>query len=117
MLLTSIQSFVDSTLIQMLNFKLKTGVTINIAKSIGTDYKIFGVCLLGNHNQVSNHEHCCHMEPVCIVEKTLWDWLNWKGKMPVTWSTLVGCVEISGLSTLAEHITGQYMYSRRKFNH
>ena len=101
-------------MIQLLHFKLKTSATINIAKSIGTDYMIFGVCLLDDHNQVSNHEHGCHMKPVCTVVQTLGDWLNGKGKMPITWSTLVKCVEVSGLSALARDITGQYSTSIEK---
>ena len=112
----SFQSFVDSTpkMIQLLHFKPKTGASVNIAESIGTYYKIFGVCLLDNHNQVSNHEHGCYMKPVCTVVETLGDWLNGKGKTPVTWSTLVKCVEVSGLSALAGDITGQYSTSVEK---
>lgn len=109
-------SIIDDTprMIQLLHFKLIVNdkpVAINIAESVGTSFKIFGVCLFDDHKKIDNLEHDCFRKTVCIVEKLLGEWLDGKGRKPITWSTLVVCLEMSQLFTLAEDIKGQYITS------
>ena len=78
---------------------------IDIAKKIATEYKLFGTQLLKDSD---GNEVCIiemkHGDPVDITVEILKQWLQGKGKMPITWQTLVKCLRDTGLNVLADII-------------
>ena len=78
---------------------------IDIAEEIATDYKHFGTLLLNDDggSKVSNIE-MKHEDPVDITFEILKQWLQGKGRMPVTWQTLVNCLRELKLHVLADSI-------------
>ena len=78
---------------------------IDIAKEIATDYKHFGTLLLNDDggSKVSIIE-MKHEDPVDITFEILEQWLQGKGRMPVTWQTLVNCLRDTDLHVLANII-------------
>ena len=79
--------------------------SIDIAEEIATDYKHFGTLLLNDDggSKVSIIE-MKHGDPVDITVEILEQWLQGKGRMPVTWKTLVKCLQESKLHVLANSI-------------
>ena len=76
---------------------------IDIAKEIATDYKLFGTQLLkdSNGSKVRIIE-MKHKDPVNIAVEILEQWLQGRGRMPVTWETLVKCLRDTNLNVLAD---------------
>ena len=76
---------------------------IDIAKKIATDYKLFGTQLLkdsdGNEVRIIEMKHG---DPVDITVEILKQWLQGKGRKPVTWQTLVKCLQDTNLNVLAD---------------
>ena len=96
----------------MLNFTLRTGVTINIINMIaGKNFKQFGAHVLNDDQGIAvniivvRHHH----DPVAIVTEILTDWLAGMGKRPPTWRTLVKCLRTTTLHGLADQLEGQYI--------
>lgn len=79
---------------------------IDIAAEIGTDYDMLGTLLLNDHsgNKVNNIEKFKQGHPVDITVAILKIWIEGKGKMPVTWQTLVTCLRKTKLNVLASDI-------------
>ena len=77
---------------------------IDIATEIGTNYDKFGTLLLEdkNGNKVNNIKVSERGDPVEITVEILKQWLNGKGRKPVTWQTLVKCLRDTDLNTLVE---------------
>ena len=77
------------TLPQLLSFPCAER-KVNIPVEIGTKYVRFGTLLLEDANgaKVSNMEHKYQRDPEQINTEILREWLNGKGKQPVTWATL-----------------------------
>ena len=79
---------------------------INIPEQISTNYKEFGTFLLQDDNGaiVSGIEKAkinnAHDINVAILEK----WIGGKGKQPISWDTLVKCLQDAKLIALANHI-------------
>jgi len=80
---------------------------INIPQQIGTQYKIFGTFLLEDDRgaKVDNIIRECRERAEDINTKILQEWLNGRGKQPVTWETLVEVLNSVELSTLAGDIS------------
>ena len=68
---------------------------VNIAEWIGVNYLMFGIILLQDDNgaivKALEKEH--HWIAVDINMATFQKWLDGKGMMPVTWSTLMTVLE------------------------
>ena len=78
------------TLPQLLSFPCAER-KVNIPVEIGTKYARFGTLLLedANGTRVSNMEHQYQRDPERINTEIFREWLNGKGKQPVTWATLI----------------------------
>ena len=85
-------------------FPVKDGF-IDIAEKTATDYKYFGTLLLNDDggSKVSIIE-MKHEDPVDITVEILEQWLHGKGRMPVTWQTLVNCLRDTNLHVLVNSI-------------
>ena len=90
------------TLETLRNFPVING-HIDIAAEIGTDYNKFGTLLL--EDKIGNIVHIIakskHYITVDITVEILKQWLQGKGRRPVTWQTLVKCLRDTDLNTLA----------------
>lgn len=79
---------------------------INIPEEIATKYHQFGILLLddrtGSRVNIITHKHSNDAER--INTKILEEWLNGRGKQPVTWAKLAAALRDIGLSTLAGDI-------------
>ena len=79
---------------------------INIPQEIGVKYYKFGLLLLeddtGAKIQSIAHEHRDNAEQ--INTEVLRQWINGRGKQPVTWKTLIEVLQDIELSTLAREI-------------
>ena len=80
--------------------------SIDIAEKIGTDYERFGTLLLNDNDgtKVKNIETSKRGDPVHITVEILKQWLQGKGKKPITWRTLMNCLRGTGLNVLADQI-------------
>ena len=79
---------------------------MDLAEEIGADYEKFGTLLLDDKkgNKVKNIEVSEHGDPVDIAVEILRQWLQGKGRKPVTWQTLVKCLQNSDLNTLVDNM-------------
>ena len=86
---------------------MKDGVK-DIVAEIQNDYIRLGGCLLkdGSGNKVRGIEKAERGVPVEITEEILRQWLQGKGKKPVTWQTLVDCLQEAQLNVAADDIEG-----------
>ena len=71
---------------------------------IGTHYEKFGTLLLEDKKGsiVDSIVKSKHYVPVDITVEILRQWLQGKGRKPVTWQTLVKCLQDTDLTTLAD---------------
>ena len=78
---------------------------IDIAEKIATDYKLFGTQLLkdsdGSKVRIIEMKH---QDPVDITVEILEQWLQGRGRMPITWQTFVQCLRDTELNVLANNI-------------
>ena len=76
---------------------------IDSAKKIATDYKLFGTQLLkdsdGSKVRIIEMKH---QDPVDITVEILEQWLQGRGRMPITWQTLIKCLRDTELNVLAD---------------
>lgn len=96
------------SLSELLNFECSNKQKVNISVEVGTKYVEFGSLLLPNDvtgAKVKNMAYRHRDDPERIVTEILQEWLNGKGKQPVTWSTLVDVLWDVRLSTLANDIS------------
>ena len=79
---------------------------IDIAVEIGPDYEKFGTLLLEDKkgNKVKNIKVSEHGDPVDITVEILKQWLQGKGRKPVTWQILVKGLRDTNLNALADDI-------------
>ena len=77
---------------------------------IQNDYEKFGIQLLhdSNGNIVAGIETKKRGDPGYITVEILRLWLQGKGKKPVTWQTLVECLEDTKLHVAADYIKATY---------
>ena len=95
------------TLPQLLSFPCAER-KVNIPVEIGTKYVRFGTLILedADGTRVSNLQHKNQRDPEQINIEIFREWLNGKGKQPVTWATLIEVLcDISVIS--AVHTTEQ----------
>ena len=99
------------------NFPTMNG-PIDIAEKIGADYKHFGTLLLNDDDgskvnviEVSKRGH-----PVDITVEILEQWLHGRGRLPVTWQTLVKCLRDMKLTVLADKIENSLSEHNRNKN-
>ena len=87
------------------HFPVKDG-SVDIAEKIGTDYKHFGTLLLNDNDgsKVNNIEMSKRGDPVGITAEILEQWLQGRGRMPVTWQTLIKCLRDMKKIVLADAI-------------
>ena len=80
------------------------GRFIDIAEEIGPNYEKFGTLLLEdkNGNIVTMVTMSEHDDPLPITVRILKQWLRGKGRLPVTWQTLVTCLRDIHLNVLAD---------------
>ena len=94
------------TLPVLLKFKTSSGSTVNIVEQIGTHYSTLGPLLLNDDTgaliSAITNQH--HHNAVAINQEILTQWLQGRGKLPVTWCTLVDVLRDVGLSELTEMI-------------
>ena len=79
---------------------------INIPQDIGTEYNWFGVLLLEDEmgTRLKNITHAHMKNPEDINMEVLRQWVDGKGKTPVTWETLIQVLRDTELTTLADDI-------------
>lgn len=85
---------------------LLTLMRINLLQDISTHYREFGAFLLSDHTgtRVRNME-CKHMnDPRNINLDILQEWLDGRGRRPVTKETLVGVLREIELHTVADRV-------------
>lgn len=93
------------TLPELLRFKTLSGSSINIAEEIGKHYSTLGPLLLNDDSGaitsaiVSQHQR----DAASINYEILTQWVQGKGKHPVSWSTLIAVLKEVHLA-LAEQI-------------
>ena len=79
---------------------------MDLAIEIGPEYEKFGTLLLEDEmgNKVNSIAKSKHYIPVDITVEILKQWLQGKGRKPVTWQTLVKCSRDTDLNVLADNI-------------
>lgn len=93
------------TIIELIRFRGRSR-RINILQEISTKYYDFGVLLLKDgtgaklRNVIHKHKHDAEQ----INQEILEQWIDGKGKQPVTWGTLVKVLRDVKLTTLASDI-------------
>lgn len=80
--------------------------SIDIAAEVGTDYELFGTLLLEDKSgsKVKTIDKGKRGDAVDITAEILRLWLQGKGKQPVTWQTLIECLQDMKLNVLASKI-------------
>ena len=78
----------------------------NIVAAIQNDYEHFGIQLLEDSNgvRIKGIEKSNRGDSVAITVEILRQWLQGKGRTPVTWQTFVECLRESGLNVPADYI-------------
>ena len=100
------QSAGDSpTLHELLHFPVKDGFK-DIIVEIQNDYEKFGIQLLQDDkgNIVAGIERMKRGDPGDITVEILRLWLQGKGRKPVTWQTMVECLEDTNMHVAADYI-------------
>ena len=79
---------------------------MDLVIEIGPEYEKFGTLLLEEKmgNKVKNIKISERGNPVDITVEILKQWLQGKGRKPVTWQTLVTCLRDTDLNVLADNI-------------
>ena len=80
----------------------------DIAAEIQNNHELFGTLLLEdtNGNIVKGIVKASNENPVDITVEILRQWLEGKGKLPVTWQTLIKCLRDAKLIVAAHSIEG-----------
>ena len=93
------------TLHELRHFPVKDGYKDLVAE-IKNDYQIFGTLLLKDDigNIVAGIEKAKRGNPEDITVEFMHQWLQEKGRMPVTWETLARCLQEAKLNAVAGYI-------------
>lgn len=101
------------TLQELINFRTSSGTTINIFREIGTNYSKLGPLLLnddvGAATTAIASQYQYNAEP--INQEIITQWLQGRGKLPVSWSTLTNVLKEAGLVQLSRKIQGSLSQS------
>ena len=78
----------------------------NVLERIGTHYRDFGTFLLDDHTgmKVTAIENARLRVSSLILQDVFQEWLQGRGKQPVTYATLVECLRAVKLNVLAHDI-------------
>ena len=89
----------------LLEFPSNAG-NVNIMECIGTNYQILGTLLLNDNTGAITAAIIeeCRENAFSINYKVLQQWIQGRGRQPVTWVTLVGVLRSINLSELANTI-------------
>ena len=92
-------------MIELVRFRGKAK-RINIPQEISTNYYQFGILLLEDETgtRIKNIEYRFRENSEQINMEVLEQWINGKGKQPVTWEMLVEVLRDVELTTLAQDI-------------
>ncbi len=78
------------------------GKPIDLADQMA-DYSGFAICILQDKgNQLDIIERDSGTRVKDILNQVFRDWLNGKGKQPVSWKTLIECLQSSGFNELVK---------------
>jgi len=90
----------------------------DIAEEIGTDYELFAILLLedNNGNKIKIIERNKCGDVVDINVEILRQWLQGKGRRPVTWQTLIQCMRDSWLPVLSKRIESSLSKKNKDLN-
>ena len=93
------------TLIELIRFRGRER-RINIPQQIGANFMKFGILLLEDANgaRMQSITHECRDSPEQINTKVLQEWIAGRGRLPVSWDTLVEVLHDVDLGTLADDI-------------
>ena len=93
------------TLIELIRFRGRER-RINIPQQIGANFMKFGVLLLEDTNgaRMQSITHECRDSPEQINTKVLQEWITGRGRLPVSWDTLIEVLHDVDLGTLADDI-------------
>ncbi len=91
---------------QLTAFHSTTGRKIKVIEEVGTHYHDFGTLLLQDDNgqKVKSIVQECRENPKAINREILIQWLDGRGRLPVSWETLVVVLRDIDLETLANDI-------------
>ena len=92
-------------LLELHNFPVKEGFK-DVVAEIQNDYKQLGMRLLEDSNglRVKGIEKARNGNPVDITDEILQQWLQGSGRLPVTWQTLIECLQDAKLTIAADCI-------------
>ena len=95
---------------EMLAMPRRDGSKVNIPKQIGCEYQTFGILLLHDENGLfveniihDNKENGVEDVNISIIR----EWLKGKGRLPVSWKTLIEVLLEMNLKVLAGDIEGR----------
>ena len=93
------------TLMELIRFRGRER-RINIPQQMGTNFMKFGILLLEDKNgaRIQSIIHECRGNPEEISMKVLQEWIAGRGKLPVSWDTLIKVLRDIDLGTLADDI-------------
>ena len=93
------------TMMNIICFPLQDS-KVNLTKEVGTKYLEFGILLLEDQTgaHISSLEKELMKNAQDINYRVFQEWLQGKGRQPVSWETLVSVLEDIGLNQLAESI-------------
>ena len=106
---TCSQSADDSpTLLELLRFPVQDEFK-DVVVEIQSDYLKFGIQLLQDDtgNTIEGIERKKRGDPSEITVEILRLWLQGKGRQPVTWQTLVNCLQDTKLYVMADYIQSE----------
>ena len=92
-------------LLELHNFPVKDGFK-DIVADIQNDYKQLGMRLLEDSSglRIKGIEKDKRGNPVDITDEILQQWLQGSGRLPVTWETLITCLQDAKLNVAAGYI-------------
>ena len=95
----------------LLNFKTQCGHMINIPREIGREYHNFGTLLLEDQTMahIQDLEHRFQKNGEEINRYILQEWLQGKGKKPITWVTLAKVLIDIGKGELAKKVESCFL--------
>ena len=93
------------TLMELIRFRGRER-RINVPQQIGTNLMNFWVLLMEDENgaRIQSIIHECRDNPEQIATKVLLEWIAGRGKLPVSWDTLIEVLRDIDLGTLADDI-------------
>ena len=86
---------------QLERFVGKNGMVFEVVKEVSTDWEKLALAL---HLRGEIIREQRHFQPEAACHTILLRWLNGEGRQPVTWDTLLDCLEDIGHGTLAGYL-------------